>query len=304
MEGYAHPLYARSLAEFGRPIELPQSGGWLLERSIPASNFNDAIGCYPLFCCSDWSGLESDIHRLAGQFVTVSIVLDPFAPVEPDELRGLFDVVNPFKDHFVVSLEQPPEQHVAKHHRYYARKALQSVTVATVSDPGDWLQVWRELYGILIQREGLIGIKAFSLDSFRLQLQIPGLVMFLATQMGKVVGAHLWYLQGEVAYSHLAAYNDQGYSAMASYALYWTAIRTFKEEYAARVRWLDLGAGAGVSKDETDGLSWFKRGWSNSRRRKYFCGKILNQREYDRLSSGRVTSDAAYFPSYRSGEFG
>ena len=33
--GYLHPNYAQSLAEFGKPRELTNCGGWILEREIP-----------------------------------------------------------------------------------------------------------------------------------------------------------------------------------------------------------------------------------------------------------------------------
>jgi hypothetical protein len=53
--GYAHPAYATSLAEFGRPHELIQSSGWILERAVPGTDVRDAMGCYPIFACRDWS---------------------------------------------------------------------------------------------------------------------------------------------------------------------------------------------------------------------------------------------------------
>ena len=34
MTGYLHPRYAASLSEFGDPLHLPRSGGWLLKRPV------------------------------------------------------------------------------------------------------------------------------------------------------------------------------------------------------------------------------------------------------------------------------
>jgi hypothetical protein len=59
--GYMHPNYAHSLREFGEPRELPGSGGWILERIIPGTPYRDAMGCYPLFACNDWSKLANDL---------------------------------------------------------------------------------------------------------------------------------------------------------------------------------------------------------------------------------------------------
>ncbi len=44
-KGYAHANYAVALREFGRPRELPASGGWLLERKIPNTEYSDLMGC-------------------------------------------------------------------------------------------------------------------------------------------------------------------------------------------------------------------------------------------------------------------
>ena len=45
--GYMHPFYAEALSEFGTPVALPASGGWLLERCLPGTADRDAMGPYP-----------------------------------------------------------------------------------------------------------------------------------------------------------------------------------------------------------------------------------------------------------------
>lgn len=42
--GFLHPLYAASLAEFGTMRELPEGGGWILERKILGIPYRDAMG--------------------------------------------------------------------------------------------------------------------------------------------------------------------------------------------------------------------------------------------------------------------
>ena len=59
--GYLHPLYAASFAEFGTPSELPECGGWILERKILGFPYRDAMGCYPLLACKDWAHLSEDV---------------------------------------------------------------------------------------------------------------------------------------------------------------------------------------------------------------------------------------------------
>ena len=302
MNGYLHPLYANSLSQFGKPIELTDCGGWLLERKIQGSNFSDAMGCYPLFCCLNWSRLASDLDKLAGRFVTVSLVVDTFAPVTESDLAHCFQVVKPFKEHLVIDVNEQTEQHVTKHHRYYARQALKQIQIELVENPSVYLDEWVQLYDILVERHRLRGVKAFSASSFAAQLQVPGIVMFRATHNGVVVGMHLWFIQSGVAYSHLAAYSENGYSLGAAYALYWFAIHSFKEHYSEQVQWIDIGSGAGIGAGARDGLTQFKRGWAKITKIKYFCGRICQPETYELMARETVGAGESYFPAYRSGE--
>ena len=102
--GYASVLYARSLAAFGEPRELTESGGWILERGIPGGGYRDGFGPYPLFTCRDWSGLSADFVRLGDRLVTVTVVADPFGPASETDLFRWFDVVIRMKSRFVVDL--------------------------------------------------------------------------------------------------------------------------------------------------------------------------------------------------------
>jgi hypothetical protein len=277
---------------------LPRSGGWVLEREIPGEQARDAMGCYPLFTCRNWRALKADLDELDG-IVSLSLVVDPFGTSDETSLRSCFqDVLVRFKEHFVVDLDRSIDTAVSAHHRYYSRKALERVDVERCNAPEEHLDEWVELYRHLIARHELTGIKAFSRNAFAAQLRVPGLVMLRATSDGETVGAHLWYRQGPVAYSHLTALNPRGYDLMASYALYWFAMKTFAEE----VSWLNLGAGSGAETGPDDGLTAFKRGWTTDTRQAYFCGRVFDRPMYERLSGARP-GPVGYFPAYRSGEF-
>lgn len=299
--GYLHPSYSQSLAEFGTPRELTCSGGWILERQIPGLPYRDAMGCYPLFACPNWSQLEADLENIGNGLVTLSVVTDPFGEYDVGYLRRCFkDVVIPFKDHFITDLSCSPNSFISKHHRYYSRKALVNVSVEKSDDPMQFVNEWVTLYETLIKRHNLKGVKAFSTTAFVKQLRIPGIVMFRGISQGTTIGAHLWYVQGEIAYSHLAAFSPLGYELMASYAIYWSAIKYFSD----KVRWLNLGAGAGVATKGTDGLSQFKRGWSTGIRTAYFCGRIFDYAKYSEIVIANCVSATDYFPAYREGELG
>ena len=297
--GYASPGYAASLAEFGTPRQLPRSGGWLLERRIPGSDLRDGIGCYPMFSCREWRALESDLAEI-DDLVSLALVFDPFGADNLEALQRSFAArFVPFKHHFVADLSCPPEATVSRHHRYYARKALNHVTVERCDEPVRFLDEWLGLYDHLIARHQLRGVKAFSEAAFNEQLRLPGMVMLRAIHHGRTVSAHLWMRQGDVVHSHLAASNADGYELMAAYALHWYAWHTF----APSARWLNFGGGSGLSAANS-GLTQFKRGWATDLRAAYFCGRIFDQRQYAALVGTSGADGTSYFPAYRSGEFG
>ena len=296
MSGYLHQAYAESLREFGAPLALERSGGWLLKRAIPQTASYDAMGCYPFFCCEDWSQLHADLQQLEHELVSVSLVTDPFGEFDVDYLRECFpDVVKPFKQHFVTDLERPLESFVRPHHLRNVKKALQVVQVERCLEPLEFLDDWVSLYQTLIERHSITGIAAFSRTSFERQLSVPGINAFRATENDATVGMLLWYEQGDRAYYHLGAYGKRGYEAGASFALFDYALRYF---CSRQLKWLNLGAGAGTSNSDS-GLTRFKQGWSNGVRTAYFCGRVFARDKYQQLS----TQSTEYFPAYRLGEF-
>jgi Acetyltransferase (GNAT) domain len=302
MNGYSHPDYAASLAEFGTPRHLPRCGGGLLERPITGLPYRDAMGCYPLFACDDWSQLQVDLDQLGDDLVSVAIVADPFGRHDPEHLRKCFpDKVTPFKEHMVTDLSLPPDSFVDTQHRRKAMKALERLNVSRCIDATMFVDEWNKLYANLIRRHDIRGLTAFSATSFKSQLAVPGLSMFRATHEDETVGITLWYTDRGVAYYHLGAYSQAGYELAASFALFSRALDYFRDQ---GLQWLNLGAGAGLSgKAETDGLSRFKRGWATGTRTAYFCGRIFNQAKYAEAVQARQAGDTDYFPAYRRGEF-
>jgi Acetyltransferase (GNAT) domain len=299
--GYLHASYAASLAEYGTPMALPRSGTWLLRRRIDGVGLDDAMGCYPLLACRDWSELPADFTDVQEDLVCVTAVPDPFGDHDLELLTECFDFVRPFKDHFVIDLDRARASYVSSHHRRNVQKALRVVDVEPCDDPPAVLDEWAELYSALTKRYDITGIRAFSRFAFGRQLSVPGISVFRATYEAHLVGMLLWYTQGEVAYYHLGAFNARGYELGASFALFWSAIDFFTD---SGVQWLDLGAGAGLATSDTDGLSRFKRGWSTHTRTAYLCGRVFDPRTYAALVTAAGTQDSTYFPAYRDGEYG
>ena len=298
--GYLHPGYAESLAEFGTPRELPYSGGWLLERVIPRCEARDAMGCYPVFTCRHWDRLHADLAELFGHLVTVALVPDPLANVDKTYLDGCFDLVRPFKCHYITDLTTPFQDSVNEHHRYCTRRSRQDVEVEICEEPCRYAREWISLYGNLIQTHNVRGLRAFSPECLRKQLSIPGMVLIVGKQREEVLGAHLVAIHDNVAYSHLAVFSAVGYEARAAYGIYW---RTLEYLTSRKVDSFDLGGAAGLADTPTGGLSRFKRGWSNTTRIFYPCGRVLDAESCAQICRRMGVGHTEYFPAYRAGEF-
>jgi hypothetical protein len=169
MTGYLHPQYAQSLAEFGTPIELANCGGWGLERQIQGFSHKDAMGCYPLFACRDWSQLHIDLDEICKDLVSFTVVTDPFGNYDLPYLQKCFHMVAPYKDHFVIDLDLPLNKIVSKSHRKTVNRAVKKVDVEFCPYPELFLEEWIDLFEHLISRHNISGIRAFSREAFAVQ---------------------------------------------------------------------------------------------------------------------------------------
>ncbi len=298
LTGYQHKYYAESLTEFGKPVELKHSGAWVLERSIPESDFKDIVGCYPLFCCRDWTQLPQDIKEMEKKWVSFSLVTDPFGSFTQDLLRENFtDVCSSYKKHFILNLNSDFEKTISSHHKRNVKKGIKALSVTTVEEPLLLLDSWIELYNLLIEKHHINGVSGFSGTSFKKQMVTPGLTMFKASYENHIAGIVLFFEKEDTVYYHLGAYDEMGYKLQASYAIFWKAIHYFADK---GFRWLNFGAGSGIQENQTDGLSRFKKGWANDTRTAYFCGKILNPEVYNELVQNSKGKSNGFFPAYRS----
>lgn len=258
------------------------------------------MGCYPLFVCRDWLKLHEDLTEIDSGLITLSLVTDPFGAFDHAYLAQHFQIFRPFKRHLIADLGKNIERFVSRHHRYYARKALREMQVEICEEPVRYVDEWTELYHHLIERHRITGIRAFSAGSFRELFQLPGIILVVGKAGGELVGGHVVAIHNNVAYSHLAAFSRSAYKYRVSYGLYWTTLQYLAER---NIRFLDLGASAGIGETEEGGLGQFKAGWSNDSRTVFFCGRIFDNRRYVNLSRQKTVGVTDYFPAYRQGEF-
>lgn len=294
-EGYCGMAYAHSLLHVGDPIALMHSRGCALLRSIEGTSYSDAVGPYPFYVCDDWSRLAIDITALARTAISFTIVTDPFADVSQQLLVDTFqDLHQPYKQHYITQLGNFS---ACGHHRRNIKAGLRHTTVELKEQAIDWLPDWIRLYDHLIRRHAIEGVTRFSSESFTRQLQLPGMLVARAITNDGVVGMTLWAIHGDRAYYHLGAYDEHGYRARASYAMF---SRVFEFLHTQGVREVGLGAGAGIQ-NSSAGLERFKQGWSTDVKPVFLCGKILDVDAYHTVCQNRGQPiNRKFFPAYRA----
>jgi hypothetical protein len=296
--GYACREYALSFGEWGEVLSLPESGGHLLLRPIPASLHRDATGCYPIFSCQ-WSKLSNDLSHLPADLISVSLVADPFSALTVGELRQMFRIVHPLHNHYVVDLTNPCCLSPSRHHQRKLRQAARGINIAIVNDPPTLLDEWLELYHRLSQKHGIRGLRRFTSTIFAKQLHVPGTVVFSACLGNHLIGADWYFIDEERVFAHLSAYSQEGYDHSVSYPMMAAAI----EHFRTRLSVLDLGGTPVVSASQPSGLRRFKAGWATHSLPSYLCGIDLRADDYLHLTGGRPPSEGEFFPYYRKDEY-
>ncbi|WP_043742647.1 GNAT family N-acetyltransferase [Novispirillum itersonii] len=290
MHPYATEVYARSLMHLGSPVEIPEWESWAIIHPI-ADGLFDVSGPYPLSVISRSADLSAGLERLRKiGAVSVTLVLDGFNCPSIDRISECFDIVTPFKTHYVVdrSIGEPKP---SKHHRYEIRRALECVTVRQFALK-DHLPAWIDLYANLSQRHGLKGVHDFPKAHHEALATMQNIVTVGAFDGDILLAAHIWVFDGDLFHSHLAASSEAGYALGAAYAVNDHSIRLFSQ---ARI--INLGGSAGHVENPDDGLARFKRGFANSASSAYICGKILDEGIYERLATNHQNNN--YFPAYR-----
>lgn len=300
MFGYADPRYAETLREFGDPVRLANCEGHILKRRVPGSDLFDAMGVYPLFQCRHWDQIGADLESLR-TFGLVSLVLvsDPMMLESERAAFDHFDVVRPFKRHFVTELDGFSEQSMSSHHRRYTRKAARTLSVDLVVDPLKYLDEWCRFYEVLCRRHGIGDLRAFSTPAFEALFRLENVIYMRALKDGVAVGGQVYVCTETTVFAHLSAYSESGYEHGASYILDRVTIDHFK----GRKQSIDWGGGLCAYDQAPDGLAWYKKGWSTSERTSYLLGSVLDPETYEFLVRTRDPAQSSYFPAYRAGEF-
>lgn len=289
---YATFEYVQSLSFNGQAFDVPEWGSAVVSRPTEL-DLADVAGSYPMTVLSPGVDLAGGLARLreAG-FVSAVIVLDDYHRPLMTALESAFDLVRPFKTHYVVD-RSVGDAAPSRHHRYEIKKSLSSVNVEAFA-LRDHFEQWLGLYENLTFRHGLSGMHDFPRSHHELLSEMPGVTAVGAFADGVLLAAHIWVEHGGRVHSHLAASSEKGYGLGAAYAVNDASIRLFPD-----VGIINLGGGAGYEDDSSNGLARFKMGFTNATSRSYVCGKILDAGKYAQLSATR-DSASNFFPTYRA----
>lgn len=297
---YLSEDYARSLSEFGTPLELPHSQGWVLTRQIEGTAYRDAMSPYPLFSCVNPAGLALDVAGLNPELASITLVTDPMVNFDKEMLLEAFpDLCIPFKEHYVIDFTKTSRATIKGHHRRSVLKAFDELEVEVIEDTDTFLDDWIRLHGHLVHRHNIQGIRRMSRDAFKRQFEIPGMVMISAKRRGIPVAAIMNFIQGDCAQAHILGCTQEGYRASALYAILWQTFEVFGD----KVRYYNLMGVPGEGTKSGENIKSFKSGWTSETRTSYLCGRIINHERYNELSELKGTQQASYFPKYRQGEF-
>ncbi len=332
---YATLSYAASLPHSGEAIFVPEWEMAVLARPI-AGDLRDAISPYPLGVLAADADLAGGLDRLrrAG-LVSVTLVLADHQRPPLEALAAAFDVVRPFKSHFIADCRIGPLR-LGRNHGYKLRRALRKVSVAAV-DLGDrlddWialyldhhrhktrlalaavngpelpavagLDAWIECYADLVRTHALPPVYLLPRAHHEALATMPGILATGGFIDGSLVSCHLWATDGAVAHSHLVAADAEGLATGATYAVNYVAIR---EQLSCPVVNLGGIAGTGDRRGEAvkDGLAQFKRGFSNATATACIAGAVLDPERYDCLTAavtraGGRHPEGGFFPAYRT----
>lgn len=289
---YSSKQYAEAFKSDYKPIYLPTTKSYMLERKVLDTDLLDISACYPRYLVDDYNNIKKDIDYLKSKgFISLVFASDVFSTKELEDNKILFEHFKPFKEHFICELKS--YQGHSNHHKYEVKKASKLAEVKII-DLRKYLHEWILIYQVLIQKHNIKGVQYFSPQYFKSIANLDNLYTVAAFRNNELISAHIWIAHQDKVYSHLAASNDTGYETCASYLIYDYSINYFRDKGFSS---LDLGSGAGLE-NANSGLTFFKQGFANDKRWSFICGKILDCLKYNQLS-GLIKNSGEYFPAYR-----
>ncbi len=294
--GYQHPGYARSFSGNAQIKRLEHSGGWLLRRPVNNQGIEDLCNAYPMFVGDNVTALAVDLAAMDHtQVASIILRSDPFDDYSITGGLPGFDIVRPFKHHYIASLERPWRSFVRKSSRKVAARVRQQFEFSCVPQPSTRAHTLWQLHQLMLEKQGA-NKALWTSEIIAAQLVLPGVTVFEVSDTTQTHAIACFMAVADRVYAHLLGVTEEGRAQNIIHGIYAYALDYFRDQ----ARYIDFGSNAGLADDPEDGLSCFKQGWCSETRTSYLCGKILNPSLYTELCYQHGVSSATFFPAYRT----
>jgi len=288
--GYLSQEYLDTFTRLGEVLSDPQTGSCLIKRKIPNTDYFDYISPYPF-------SFFPHRPKIDDRAISSLIITPPIDPIKTSEY---IRYGQPYKDHYIVDLQDSSISKYSEQHKRNVNKAKGEIEI-NVGPPSN-LQ-W-QCYQELMKRHSTPEdyITNYDLETFKKLFSVPGSLCFnnfllrsyMVGMSRHFLGFGLFYIQNQDVYFHIGASTLEGYENGNSYLIINHAITVFKH---LGYRYLILGAEH--TSGNNGGLSRFKSGWGSFIKTNKIIKHIHNQEIYDMLSKN-VNKESKYFPLYRS----
>jgi lipid II:glycine glycyltransferase (peptidoglycan interpeptide bridge formation enzyme) len=234
------------------------------------------------------------VKKFDQNFITLSLVL-LFMDTEKIKkvLKMNLDYFSFFKTYYCVkySLPLPILNTNNRRNIIKARKNL----IFEFNNAKDDIEELFEIYRDNVQSRSLDATHAFSLEHFKFIVQFNDTIVSVVKNGNRIESFYIWVKVGENLYNHhLSGSTNVGKKNGSSHLCLWESIQYLHKNKMD----LLLGSNSGSTNDPDNGLSRFKKSYSNFEASTYICGIILNEIIYDQLNIGKDKS-FNYFPLYR-----
>lgn len=296
---YVNYEYINTLNNIGEPYKLPNLDLTCVKRLIPnEEDVYDIIGPYPFIIFEDieneLSQINSTVKKFKDNAITLSLIL-LFMDAEKIQkvIKMNLDYFSFFKTYYAVR-HSLPLPILNTNNRRNIMKARKNLMFEFINKKDDIEEIF-EIYRNNVQTKSLDATHTFSLEHFKFIIQFNDTLVSVVKHNNVIVSFYIWVKVGEKLYNHhLSGSTNIGKKNGSSHLCLWESIQYFHKNKTD----LLLGSNSGSTNDPDNGLSRFKKSYSNFEASTYICGIIFNERMYDQLNMG-IDKSLNYFPLHR-----
>jgi|694.fasta_scaffold34223_8 hypothetical protein len=296
---YVDYEYLNTLKNIGDLFILPNLGLPCLMKPIPYEReIYDIIGPYPFILFEDIENelpqVKSATNKFDNNLVTLSLVTLFMDTQKIQKVTNMqLDYFSFFKTYYSVK-HSLPLPILNDNNRRNIRKARKDSTFIFNNKKDNIAEIF-EIYRSNVQVKSLDATHAFSLEHFKFVIQASGTIVSVVKNGNSIESFYIWVKVTDKLYNHhLSGSTNIGKKNGASHLCLWESIQHFHKNEKS----LLLGSNSGSTNLPNDGLSRFKKSYSNFEASTYVCGIIFDKSIYEQLNMG-MDKSLNYFPLHR-----